>query len=252
MTRQAWASRGDRAPLSNQIALFFGRRFFYLAMGVLYRLQLEGREHIPPRGPLIVVANHQSYLDPILLGMLAWTRTFRAMAKSSLFRFGPFGRLISLFGALPVDQHKGDLATIRVAIDEVNAGHAVIIYPEGGRTRDGRVRPFQRGFQVILKRTRAPVLPVTIEGAYDVWPAGRPLPRLSGRIIVRAHPVIPHEAFVGAGAERNIEALRRTIEARRLALRREIRQRSRGRFPVEASGDLPAWEGPPPIGSTEA
>ena len=203
---------------------------------------MQGYENIPPDGPVIIIANHQSYFDSILIGLLARHRHFRAIARSGLFKFRPLGWLISLYGAFPLDQSKGDVAAFRLAIDEINKGRALVIHPEGGRTRTGRTGPFQRGFHLVLKRTNAVVVPVAIEGAYDVWPAGRTLPRTSGRIAVRALAPLEPGSLRRAEPSEVLPALRRLIEEERLRLRDELRAGSDQRYPIERDADRAYWE----------
>jgi 1-acyl-sn-glycerol-3-phosphate acyltransferase len=98
----------------------------------------------------------------------------------------------------------------------------VLIFPEGTRTRDGSVGRFKRGFLMLVEQTGAPVLPVAIEGAHDVWPVGRSLPRLGGPILVEAAPETSAGDLLRDGPEAAIERVRRAIDEARASLRREI------------------------------
>jgi len=240
----ATVSPSAQPPLSNRIAMAVGRPICHFIFTVLYRVRVEGFENIPVSGPVIIIANHQSYFDAIIVGLLARNRHFRAIARSGLFNFRPLGWLMNLYGAISLDQSKGDLASFRLAIEEINKGRALIIHPEGGRTRSGRTEPFQRGFHLVLKRTNAVIVPVAIEGAYDVWPAGRRSPRWFGRLAVRALPPLSPEALRHADHGDVLPWLRRMIERERLTMRGDMRARSEGRYPIERQGDLGFWETP--------
>lgn len=146
------------------------------AMTVLTGWGVYGRRHLPRRGPVLLLCNHQSYLDPMVAGApLPWECDF--MARDSLFRQPHFGRLIRYFNAFPVRQEAADLQAIREALRRLRAGHSLCIFAEGSRTPDGRVHPLQRGLLVLAQRAGVPVLPAVIEGLYEVWPRSRRRPR---------------------------------------------------------------------------
>lgn len=231
-----------RTPFGHALAMSVGRPICHFLLRLLYRVRVEGEAFVPIDGPLIIIANHQSYLDPILVGLLARRRPFRAIARSGMFRFKALAWLMNMYGAIALDQDRGDIAAFRVAIEEINRGRALVIYPEGGRTRDGTAQPFARGFHLVLKRTGAAVLPVFIEGAYDVWPSDRGLPRLHGRIMVRAAPPISAAQIAAADPNELLPALRRYMEEGRLQLRAEMRETTSRRYPVERRGDRAYWD----------
>lgn len=155
-----------------------------IAARIFWRVRIEGRERIPATGALIFACNHQSYADPVLDAMATHDRPTTSVARAELFRFAPFGLLIRLLGAVPIRQDAGDLGAIRLVLGELTAGRCVLIYPEGGRTPDGTVQPFQRGFALLVRRARVPVVPMAIAGAFEAWPRTRKLPRPGGRIAV--------------------------------------------------------------------
>jgi 1-acyl-sn-glycerol-3-phosphate acyltransferase len=140
-----------------------------------FRLRCEGRSHVPAAGPLMIISNHQSHLDPVLLGV-ACPRQLRAMARKSLF-VGPLGWLITSLGAVPIDRGGSGISGIKAILKMLGNQDAVIIFPEGTRTRDGHLQPFQAGFAAIARRSGATIVPVAISGAFTALPRGRMWPR---------------------------------------------------------------------------
>lgn len=231
-----------RASLKHRLVLAVGRLFTRLWFVLCYRFTVEGREHIPLTGPVVLVSNHQSFLDPIVVGLAIRQRTFRSIARTGLFTFKPFAWLIYALGAIPIDQEGASTSAIKLSIQQIQEGHALVIFPEGGRSRDGVTHDFKGGVLLILKRTKAPVVPVAIEGAFDVWPASEKLPGLRGRIMVRALPAIPYDELIAEGNDAALTRLRELIERNRLELRAAIRQRTNGRYPRTPKGEKPYWE----------
>jgi 1-acyl-sn-glycerol-3-phosphate acyltransferase len=137
-------------------------------------------EPLPAEGGLLVLSSHQSHLDPLLLG-LATDRRLSSMARSSLYRFKPFGFVITALDAVPIDREASAVAAMKVVIGRLQGGAAVIVFPEGTRTGDGRLGDIKGGFAILAKRARVPIAPVAIVGAYESWPRSRRFPR-PGRI----------------------------------------------------------------------
>jgi 1-acyl-sn-glycerol-3-phosphate acyltransferase len=153
-----------------------------------FGLQLVGVEHIPAAGPMIITPNHQTFADPPLVSIQV-RRPVYYMAWSRLFEIPVFGRLIRLLRAFPVQIESSDPRATREAVRLLQAGQVVMIFPEGERSRDGRVQHFKLGAFRLATSLATPVLPVTIDGGHDVWPPGRVLPR-PGRITVTYHPAL--------------------------------------------------------------
>jgi 1-acyl-sn-glycerol-3-phosphate acyltransferase len=147
---------------------------------LFFRLRIEGRENVPRGGAYILAGNHQSFLDPVFCGV-GIRRRLCYMARDSLFRFKPFGRLLLSLNVIPIGRDKADLATMRAIIARLVQGEAVCLYPEGTRTLDGRIAPFKAGFGLLCRRSGAAVVPVLIDGAFECWPRHRKLFR-PGRI----------------------------------------------------------------------
>ena len=146
----------------------------------LFGVRVRCDEPLPPAGGVLVLSTHQSHLDPLLLG-LATDRRLSSMARSSLYRFKPFGFVITALDAVPIDREGSAVAAMKVVIKRLQDGAAVIVFPEGTRTHDGRMGEIKSGFAILAKKARVPIAPVAIVGAYECWPRSRRFPR-PGRI----------------------------------------------------------------------
>lgn len=137
-------------------------------------------EPLPKTGGLIVLSSHQTFLDSLLLG-LATDRRLSSLARSSLYRFKPFGAIITSLDAIPIDRDTSALKAMKLVIQRLKRGAPVVIFPEGSRTLDGQLGEFKSGFALLAKRAGVPVMPVAIVGAHECWPRWRWFPR-AGRI----------------------------------------------------------------------
>ena len=141
----------------------FVRSLAALASYTLFRLEVRGREKVPLDGPLIVAANHVSYVDPVVLGV-ACPRPIAYMAKSELFAIPGLGALISRVRAYPVERGKGDIAAIRASLRQLREGNAIGIFPEGTRNLTGDAR-VQTGVALLASLAKAPIVPAFIRGS---------------------------------------------------------------------------------------
>lgn len=210
---------------------------------ITYRIKRSGAEHVPPTGPIIYACNHQSHYDPCIIGVLVTDRPFTGMARATLFKSKVLAWLMRSIGAISLEQGKGDAGAMKAALAELEAGRCIMIYPEGTRTRDGALTAFQRGVMLLIKRSPpgTRVLPVAIEGAFDIWPIGQKHPRLTGRLAVKAAPAIPAAELLTGGPDAGLERLKKCIETMRLELRSALRSQSGGRYPLPGPGDVPYW-----------
>jgi 1-acyl-sn-glycerol-3-phosphate acyltransferase len=142
---------------------------------LLFRFRASGRANVPMQGPVLVVSNHQSHLDPVLIGVAA-PRPTGALARKTLF-FWPFSWLISALGAVPVDLKGSAVSGIKAILGMLKANEAVIVFPEGTRTPDGQLQPMLPGFCAIARRANATIVPTAIDGAFVAMPRGAVFPR---------------------------------------------------------------------------
>jgi 1-acyl-sn-glycerol-3-phosphate acyltransferase len=163
------------------------------ASRLYFGLELRGTEHIPPRGPLVVTPNHQTFADPVLVTIPIRRRVYY-MAWRRLFEIPVFGPFIRLLRAFPVALDAHDSGALREARRRlVDEDAVVMIFPEGGRSQDGALGRFHMGAFRLAASLGVPVLPVTITGGHESWPPGRRLPR-RGRITITYHPPLAPDA----------------------------------------------------------
>lgn len=166
-------------------SLWFLSRTFSVS---LFGFRFKVMERLPESGGLLVLSSHQSHLDPLLLG-LATNRRLSSLARSSLFKFGPFGNAIAALGAVPIDRTASSVTAMRTVIQRLRKGAAVIVFPEGTRTSTGQLGEMKKGFALLAKRAAVPIAPVAIVGAYECWPRFHMFPR-PGRIRLHFGTVI--------------------------------------------------------------
>ncbi|MBI3939869.1 MAG: 1-acyl-sn-glycerol-3-phosphate acyltransferase [Acidobacteria bacterium] len=160
---------------------------------VLFCIEYRGVGNVPRAGAAFIVPNHQSYLDPLLVGA-ALRRPVRYMAMKKLFKGTLATSFLRFYGAFPVSTHSADKAAVKACIRFLRAGDLVIIFPEGGRSRDGSLMDFLQGFARIALLEQTPIVPVTVSGAHRVWPPQRRLPR-PGKVTLTFHPPIHPRDF---------------------------------------------------------
>jgi 1-acyl-sn-glycerol-3-phosphate acyltransferase len=147
----------------------FCRDAAWLFFRLYGRAEVIGREKIPPTGPIIFVCNHVSYLDPPLVGSAA-RRECAFMARHDLWNNRWLGRLISRLNAFPVHRDRPDRATIRKALEVLERGLALVLFPEGTRSEDGRLQKAAPGVTLIVQKSGAPVIPTAVIGPEVMWP----------------------------------------------------------------------------------
>lgn len=230
-------------PLGQVLFYRICRRVAAAYVRICYRLRVVGAEHVPAAGEaasrgLLLVSNHQSHLDPPLLGVALGRRNMASLARTGLFGNAALRWLLRALGSIAIKQNESDTAAIRAAIGELKKGRIVLIFPEGSRSPDGSVHPFKRGTWLLLNKAGCDVLPAAVEGAFDAWPRTRPLPHFWGhRCMVAFGEPIPFDRLKELGADEALAHLGSVVDQMRLDLRRRLRESSRGRLPRRGAGD---------------
>jgi len=158
---------------------------------MVFRLRIIGREQIPPDGGVLVLSNHQSHLDPVLVGV-ASTRQLRFLARETLF-FWPLSWMIESLGAIPICQTGTALSGLRTSLQVLKDQQPLLLFPEGTRSHDGNLQPLQPGFCLVARRSRATLLPVAVAGSFDALPRGCVLPRFRSIVVAFGTPISPEE-----------------------------------------------------------
>jgi len=165
----------------------------YPLVRALFRPRWEGRDHVPLSGPAVLCANHAAYIDPPILNFPVYFRRggrlVHYMALSEYFQ-GPTGWYLRLYDAIPVPESGVSSQAFRLALETLGRGGLLGVFPEGGRSPDGRLQPFHPGAARIAVQAGAPIVPATINGSYDAWPAHRKMLR-PHPVEVIYHPPIP-------------------------------------------------------------
>ncbi len=149
--------------------------------GILTGWQVRGRSFVPREGGLIVASNHISYFDPPFVGTAA-VRELHFLAKEELFRPPVFGSLIRAYNSIPIRRGAADLRGLNRAIEVLRAGHALIMFPEGTRMRDGQLHPAKPGVGMLAVNSGARILPCYLSGtdrSPAEWITRRTRPRVS-------------------------------------------------------------------------
>ena len=147
---------------------YFMRSLFYLYFNIFYSLKYEGLENVPPGGPYIICSNHTSWFDPPLLGCLVTGRQeINFMAKEELFKIFLLGPLLNKLKAFPVKRNTADRRAIRRALQVLEDGEILGLFPEGTRVQTGELGKPHHGAALIALKSKKPILPVAIQ-----WPPG--------------------------------------------------------------------------------
>jgi cytidylate kinase len=180
-------------------------------MRTMWKLEARGTHHIPGTGPVLLVSNHSSVLDPPIVGG-ASPRQLTYLAKAELFDVPLFGRFIRGLNARPVRREGADAAALRVVLRVLERNGAVLVFPEGTRGEEGTLREPKPGAALLALLSGAPVVPVFVRGSGRAWPRGRRLPR-PAKVVVTFGPPLRFERVAVAGKKEYYDAVSREMMA---------------------------------------
>lgn len=160
-----------------------GWLFFRALYTVYFRWRVYGAERVPVEGGVILAANHASFIDPPLVGA-ALPRPINYLARESLFRFPVVGAVLRSWNSVPVDRDGGGAAGLKAILSRLLAGGGIILFPEGTRTKDGKLQPARSGIGLTVVKSTAPVVPVRVFGSYEAYGRHMKFPR-PRRVVVK-------------------------------------------------------------------
>jgi 1-acyl-sn-glycerol-3-phosphate acyltransferase len=165
-----------------------GWLLFRLMYATYFRWRVCNPERVPQTGPAILASNHASFIDPPLVGC-GLKRDINYLARESLFRYPGIGWLLRSWQAVPVDRDGGGAKGLKAIIDRLLAGGAIILFPEGTRTRDGKLQPARSGIGLIVIKSTAPVIPVRVFGTFEAYGRHRTIPRPQQVVVKYGQPM---------------------------------------------------------------
>jgi 1-acyl-sn-glycerol-3-phosphate acyltransferase len=196
---------------------FLIRFVVWILINLLYRIRTTGLDSIPERGPAVLVCNHVSFVDALIIGG-SIRRPVRFVMHYKIFQIPLIQFLFRTARAIPIASAKEDAILLEAAFDQVDAeleaGNLVCIFPEGGITHDGAIQPFRPGIEKIIARRAVPVIPIGLGGLWGSWFSRRKtggLRRIPGRLFARVNVRVGQAVNPGEATAANLELLVRTL-----------------------------------------
>lgn len=194
--------------------LYHASRAFMDTFG---RVEVRGLENLPSGG-FLLASNHVSFIDPPLIGCVI-PREMYYFARKTLLNNAVLKRVLPYCNVIPVDRDGGsDVAAFKKVFSVLKEGHALILFPEGTRSKDGKLGKAQGGAGLIACKTRVPVVPVRVFGTGDVLPRGAAIPARADLSVVFGEPVFPQEFDPGKDVRDRFREASRRIMAKIAAL----------------------------------
>lgn len=191
---------------------WLGWMSFGAAFRTLFGMRVIGEENLITEGPVLVASNHQSFLDPPLIGNLYKTEMV-FLARKSLFK-GPATWVYPQWNAIPVDQDRPDMASLKTIIRKLKEGERVLVFPEGARTIDGTLGEAAPGIGLIAAKSGAAIQPVRIRGAREALPRGSGRIRFARITVTVGKPIrLTEEELKAASGKQGYDDLSKRIMA---------------------------------------
>jgi 1-acyl-sn-glycerol-3-phosphate acyltransferase len=166
---------------------------FRAVFATYFRWRVIGSERVPLTGGVILASNHASFIDPPLVGC-GVNRHINFLARESLFRFPVMGAVLRSWHVVPVDRDGGGAKGLKIILDRLLDGNGIVLFPEGTRSPDGRLQPARSGIGLTVIKSKAPVVPVRVFGAYEAFGRHHKVPRPC-RVTVKYGPPLTFEAL---------------------------------------------------------
>jgi len=191
-----------------------------LLMPTFWKARVFGRHNEPSEGGAVFISNHQSFLDPMLVGF-GLVRPLSYMARSTLFDTPGLKQLMTSLNAFPVKRATADTGALKEAMRRIKRGGQVLVFAEGTRTGNGRIAPFLPGVSLLAQRAAQWIVPVVIDGAFEAWPRTQAFPSL-GNIVVSFGEAIPQEEARRFKSTELVEHVRRIMIGMQADVRRRL------------------------------
>ncbi|MFZ0284642.1 MAG: AMP-binding protein [Terriglobales bacterium] len=212
---------------------FLVSRLIRIAADDRFHLRVIGVEKIPAHGPFILCSNHQSFIDPVILGgLLPWSvfRDSFAVGTSEIFGSGFMRTLARWLRVVVVDPDANLVPAMRAGAYGLRHGRVLILYPEGERSIDGIPRSFKKGAAILSIHTQVPIVPVAIDGFYDAWPRGKPFQRFAPLRMEIGDPILPPPET--EASEAAYEKLIAKVKARVVEMWKELQEMTKRSAPT--------------------
>jgi 1-acyl-sn-glycerol-3-phosphate acyltransferase len=155
---------------------YMGRLAFRVGYTLCFRWRAFNPERVPASGPAILASNHASFIDPPLVG-LALRRDVNFLARKTLFRYPGVGSLLRSWNSVPVDRDGSGAAGLKAIMERLEAGGAIVLFPEGTRTADGNLQKARSGVGLTVIKSTAPVIPIRVFGTFEAYGRNMRIPR---------------------------------------------------------------------------
>lgn len=167
---------------------WIGWTFYRLLYSTYFHWRVFNPERVPMRGSVILASNHASYLDPPLIGA-GLPRALNYLARDTLFDLPIGGWVMRNVNAVPVDRDGAGAAGLKAIFTRLKQGGAIVLFPEGTRTRDGQLQKARSGVGLVIIKSTAPVVPVHVFGTYNAWNRSMTIPRPVSVSVKYGHPM---------------------------------------------------------------
>lgn len=201
----------------------FGKITLTCLSKILFRMSVSGRENFP-EGPAIIASNHTSFIDPPIVGIAA-PEAVRYLARASLFRYRFTNWLYRKLGAIPIRRDSADTSSIRTILRTLDEGDKIVMFPEGGRSRDGTFQKPMRGLGYIICKAKVPVIPAYVHGTFEVLPPHRAIIHFSKIVVSFGRPSHFDGVWSGRPSKEDYETIGAQIMERIAELRTEVLKR---------------------------
>ena len=177
-----------RRSITQTVLQWLVRWMFRIQLTLCYRIRVHGLDNFPEPGSTLVCSNHQSFLDPVVLGVTS-LRPLNYLARKTLFKLLPVRLFLELNDAIPIDLDSMGMAGIKESLKRLKRGEMLVVFPEGTRSDNGELLPFKPGFDLLARRSKSRMLPVALDGCYQAFPRDKMLPRLGEIQVVFGQPI---------------------------------------------------------------